>query len=38
VAGASSDFFRYTLTITWLDNRRAANSADQESSYSVVIE
>jgi type IV pilus assembly protein PilV len=32
--GANPDYFRYTLTITWLDNRKD----NSNSSYSVVIE
>jgi type IV pilus assembly protein PilV len=48
VAGANTDYFRYTLTITWLDNRNLKRPdpdlSDEEyeklrkSSYSVVIE
>jgi type IV pilus assembly protein PilV len=34
VASASTDYLRYTLTITWLDDRRAGTTE----SYSVVIE
>ncbi|WP_157984333.1 type IV pilus modification protein PilV [Undibacterium parvum] len=34
VAAANPDYFRYTLTITWLDNRKD----NSNSSYSVVIE
>ena len=34
VASSSTAYFRYTLTITWLDDRRAGANA----SYSVVIE
>lgn len=34
VAGANPDYFRYTLMITWLDNRKD----NSNSSYSVVIE
>jgi type IV pilus assembly protein PilV len=34
VASANPDYFRYTLTITWLDNRKD----NSNSSYSVVIE
>jgi type IV pilus assembly protein PilV len=33
-SSASTDYLRYTLTITWLDNRRDASTT----SYSVVIE
>ena len=33
-ASSSTDYLRYTLTITWLDDRSAASN----SSYSVVIE
>jgi type IV pilus assembly protein PilV len=33
-ASSSSDYFRYVLTITWLDNRKD----NSNSSYSVVIE
>ena len=34
VASSSTDYFRYTLTITWLDSRRD----NTNTSYSVVIE
>ncbi|MFZ6750564.1 type IV pilus modification protein PilV [Undibacterium sp. Ren11W] len=33
-ASSSTDYFRYVLTITWLDNRKEASNT----SYSVVIE
>lgn len=39
VAASSTGRYRYTLTITWLDNRGATTTADPaNTSYSVVIE
>ncbi|WP_084282486.1 type IV pilus modification protein PilV [Deefgea rivuli] len=39
VAGQSAGFFRYNLTINWVDNRSKTSSVDaQIASYSTVIE